>query len=172
LVFHGTDTAQLAAYQPFAHSILGGFRVQLSLCQPATDFGQGFYVTTWEHQARQWANNRARKTLLTAAARAVVLSFSISRDRLAELESLVFVRPTDDYWDLISDCRLGFPAHQRTHPRRNPAYDVVYGPVSLWEQRLVIYNADQISFHTDDAVAALPPPYVYDVAQTPTGLFP
>ena len=36
-----------------------------------------------------------------------------------------------------------------------PFYDVVYGPVSLFPQFLVIADADQISFHTDAALRAL-----------------
>jgi hypothetical protein len=173
-LFHGTDTSKIASYAPFGqYSTLTGFRVQLALCRPNTDFGQGFYATTWEHQARQWANERAQKSQLTGPAVAVVLSFSVSRDRLADLENLCFVRADNDYWDLVIDCRQhGFPPHQRTAPGKNRAYDVVYGPVSLWAQRLTIHAADQVSFHTRAGVTVLPPPLVYDIAQSTTGLFP
>jgi hypothetical protein len=40
-------------------------------------------------------------------------------------------------------------------------YDIVYGPVSLWQQKLVIKDCDQISFHTSQALAILPPPVVH-----------
>ena len=34
-------------------------------------------------------------------------------------------------------------------------YDLVYGPVSLFPQSLVIADADQISFHTNNALNVL-----------------
>jgi hypothetical protein len=73
---------------------------------------------------------------------------------LASLESLSFVLETPDFWALVDDCRSRFPPHQRTG--RQPEYDVVYGPVTLWPQRLVIKDCDQIGFHTLGAAARLP----------------
>jgi hypothetical protein len=75
-----------------------------------------------------------------------VLSFEIDRDLLAVLDTLAFVRPINDFWDLVQDCRGMFPPHQRRG--QQASYDVVYGPVTLWPQRLVIQDCDQISFHT------------------------
>lgn len=46
---------------------------------------------------------------------------------------------------------------------------MVYGPVTLWPQRLVIQDCDQVSFHTDGATLGLPDPIIHDVA---TGMFP
>ncbi len=96
----------------------------------------------------------------------------MNRDQIAALECLSFVRASSDYWDLVSDCRIGFAPHQRQGNASGSAYDVVYGPVSLWAQQLIIHDADQVSFHTAKAVAALPPPNVYDVAPSSNGLFP
>jgi hypothetical protein len=124
-------------------------------------------VTTYLHQAEQWANKReaavnASLPVGSAPAAAVVLQFRLSRDWLASLESLSFVVETPDYWALVDDCRSRFPPHQRTGRKRE--YDAVYGPVSLWPQRLLIKDCDQISFHSATAVAGLPSPIVFKKA--------
>jgi hypothetical protein len=165
-VYHGTDTDSVGA-----SSIASGtglpFTVSLPLCRPYTDFGQGFYVTTYLHQAEQWANKRAALINAalpagTAPTVALVLQFRLSRDWLATLESLSFVLETPDFWALVDDCRSRFPPHQRTG--RQMEYDVVYGPVTLWPQRLLIKDCDQISFHTPSTVTILPSPVVYKKA--------
>jgi hypothetical protein len=169
-VYHGTDDQSLLAWGAISQGqTLTGFRARLSLCRPATDFGQGFYVTTWDHQARQWANARVLRILAPTGPqpRAVVIRFQLDRDWLASLESLVFVRSTRDYWNLVDDCRLGFPPHQRPGP-----YDAVYGPVALWPQRLLIQDCDQIGFHTRRGVRRLINPDVHDIAPATNGLFP
>ncbi|WP_158237552.1 DUF3990 domain-containing protein [Bradyrhizobium forestalis] len=162
-VYHGTDSASVGVSDPLgvplvaSGATLSSFAVRLALCRPRTDFGRGFYVTTNPHQARQWANTRVI-SLPSRAVFAVVLRFQLNRDWLAGLDALAFVRPTQDFWDLVTDCRIGFPPHQRSssHP-----YDVVYGPVTLWPQQLIINDCDQISFHSTQAAAALPSPIVH-----------
>ena len=156
-VFHGTedDFPSLTGHPQGA--TLPGFVVNLSLCKSNTDFGQGFYVTTSEHQAKEWANVRCRSN--PRSTNAIVLEFELDRDWLASLEALAFNMPTIDFWDLVSDCRLGFRPHQR-FPPRNPAFDIVYGPVTLWPQLLVIQACDQISFHTQRAVRGLQTPLI------------
>jgi hypothetical protein len=159
--FHGTDSDSLTTGSGLSAPPTVGsqfsFVPKLALCRPFTDFGQGFYVTTRLHQARQWANARVRRKKASPAIslKAVVIEFAFDRDWLASLDALAFVRDTDEYWDLVTDCRHTFPPHQRLAP--HPAtYDVVYGPVSLWPQTLVIGDADQISFHTRRALSGFP----------------
>ena len=154
-VFHGTDNLSAAA--------LAATGVSLALCRPNTDFGQGFYVTTSLHQARQWANTRVLR--IPRALVATVVSFDLDRDWIASLDTLAFVRPIKDFWDLVTDCRYGFPPHQRSPPHPRP-YDVVYGPVTIWPQRLVIADCDQISFHTRRAVVGLGAPLFFEDAGT------
>jgi hypothetical protein len=163
VVYHGTDDISVGAQGFSRYSVLP-FGVNLRLCRPFTDFGQGFYVTTSEHQARQWANARLLRTLAPTGPQpnALVLAFTLGRDWLAALDTLAFVRPASDFWDLVQDCRNGFPPHQRPPPF-NPCYDVVYGPVTLWPQRLVIQDCDQISFHTQRAVRGLTNPRIHDI---------
>jgi Protein of unknown function (DUF3990) len=166
----------MAQYSLAHGTVLPGFAVTLGRCRPNTDFGQGFYLTTSEQQARDWANTRARQTRRKRMGGmphtlAVLLSFDVSRDALASLEMLAFVRATDDYHDFVDHCRTwaAGPRHGRAGP--SDLYDVVVGPVRLWPQRLVIFDADQISFNTPAAVGILPPPVVLDIAAAQTGLF-
>ena len=153
-VFHGTDSLSV----PMTGSDVGdaaSFAVDLALCRPFTDFGQGFYTTTRLHQAEQWANARVLKAPSRPGLFAIVLAFDLDRDWLAGLDALAFVRPSTDFWDLVEDCRNGFPPHQRLRP---PSYDVVNGPVTLWPQKLIIADCDQISFHTPRSVDGLGSP--------------
>lgn len=159
VVYHGTDDAAVGA-QGFPQYATVPLTINLSLCRPFTDFGQGFYTTTSQHQAEQWANARLlRRPANAPPANAIVLGFQLGRDWLASLDALAFMRPINDFWLLIQDCRNGFPPHQRW---RSPlaCYDIVYGPVTLWPQRLVIQDCDQISFHTQRAVLGLRTPWI------------
>jgi hypothetical protein len=119
-----------------------------------TEFGKGFYATTWSHQAKFWANRQARKLWVRAkgisSPRAVVLRFEVSRDALADLECLVFTNEqSGGFWRFVSYCRGGNTPHGRTIPGRS-AYDVVYGPVSIWPQQLVIKDCDQPAIHISE----------------------
>jgi hypothetical protein len=171
-VYHGTDDVSLGGTGGVSQgTALGGFVVNLALCRPLTDFGQGFYTTTSLHQAREWANARVRRVLSpTQTHIAVVIQFNLGRDWLAGLDVLAFARPIVDFWNLVTDCRNGFPPHQRSGSQA--AYDVVYGPVTLWPSRLLIQDCDQISFHTPAAVNALPTPVVADVPPGGAAVFP
>jgi hypothetical protein len=171
VAFHGTDSRSIGVQSSNSGSTII-FAPSLARCGLYTDFGQGFYLTTSLHQARQWANKRA--TTVNSAVKppspptvATVLQFQLNRDWLARLDGLSFVRDTNDFWDLVEDCRGRFPPHQRTGSASE--YDVVYGPVSLWLQKLIIHDCDQISFHTPNTVNALPYPLVLAMASD-TGL--
>ncbi|WP_408210819.1 DUF3990 domain-containing protein [Paraburkholderia sediminicola] len=177
-VYHGTDNLQITGItRPLIPSQLPKsvpFKPNLAACRPFTDFGKGFYTTTSLHQAKQWANARVRRILAphTGPQFAVVLGFEVDRDQLAALNALVFVRDTQDYWDFVQDCRLGFPPHQRSGVKQY--YDVVYGPVALWPSQLLIQNCDQISFHMQAPSTPstyLLKPEVVACATAPGGLF-
>ncbi len=123
---------------------------------PNRDFGQGFYATSFPLQASSWANLQVAKLAASGTAcHAVVLQFVVARDALAKLEALVFVTEFNSYWPFVSYCRHGNSPHGRTG-QPQPQYDVVYGPVSLWEQPFVIKDCDQVSFHTPTAIAVIP----------------
>jgi hypothetical protein len=123
------------------------------------DFGRGFYTTTSLPQARSWAyrrSTRRRSRGRATAAGPLVIEFVFSRDVFAGLDSISFVRgdeQSDDYWSLVHHCRRG--GH---HGRNVNAgwFDVAMGPLaSSWQSRLAFIDADQVSFHTPDAVAAM-----------------
>jgi Protein of unknown function (DUF3990) len=155
-LYHGTTGTS-------AVSILAG--ITTGSGRSRTDFGQGFYTTTSEQQARDWANKQAatyntrNPTLLPETA--AVVEFIIERDALAALESIWFVRGdagADDYWNLIQHFRIGSSVgkdHQRTAP--NNWYDIAIGPLAAsWTPtRRALKDTDQISFHTHRAVALL-----------------
>ena len=165
-VYHGTDSNSAGGASITSGSSIP-FVINLALCRPWTDFGQGFYVTTNQHQARQWANTRVDKLAAglppsSPAPVATVLQFRLERDGLANLDSLAFVLGTHDFWALVTDCRGRFPPHQRAGVQAE--YDVVYGPVTLWPQILLIQDCDQISFHTSAGVARLLDPVLLEKA--------
>jgi len=167
-VYHGTDAVSANLPVPVAGQ-QAPFSVQLSQCRPATDFGRGFYTPTSIHQARQWANSKVRRVRRRNRTAGLVLRFDLDRDRLAKLESLVFVRPIQDYWDFVTHCRSGGSVHGRRGSTRE--YDVVYGLVTMWPSLLLIQDCDQISFHSNSAVGILPNPTVAAIASATTGLF-
>ncbi|MBR0871283.1 DUF3990 domain-containing protein [Bradyrhizobium tropiciagri] len=169
VLYHGTDDLAVGAQLHGPGSPLP-LAVNLALCRSFTDFGQGFYCTTSIHQAQQWANARLLRMLAPTgpAPCAIVLEFKLSRDWLASLDMLAFVRPINDFWDLVDDCRNGFAPHQRSVPH-NVCYDVVCGPVTIWPQRLVIQDCDQFSFHTQRAVRGLKTPVVHSKGSPANG---
>lgn len=168
MLYHGTDSGSLRSW-PVAVGSPVPFSINLRRCRRLTDFGRGFYTTTNEHQARQWANTRVLRSPVQPSVKAIVLAFTINRDVLAGFDTLAFVRATTAFWDLVTDCRYGFAPHARAKSGQ-PAYDVVHGPVTIWPQSLLIADCDQISFHTAMAVAALGSPILQ--AEAMVDLFP
>jgi hypothetical protein len=157
-LYHGCDHVSSANISipvpPNRHGI------RLASNRPFTDFGQGFYTTTSFNQAKYWANNRCRRRgRATDPWLATVLRFDVDRNQLASLEKLCFVieSSNSDYWDLVQHCRTGVGNHLL---RGSSNYDVVFGPVSLWPQKLVIKDCDQISFHTSGSLLILPTPTI------------
>jgi Protein of unknown function (DUF3990) len=129
--------------------------VDVSLGRTSTDFGPGFYTTTLEHQAQNWAYQLAQVRPGEAAA---VVAIDVSRDELAWLDTLAFVRGdfyAEDYWSFVVYCRSGARDHRRVgHPAE--LFDLVVGPVaSFWQQRAAMDGADQVSFHTAAAETLL-----------------
>lgn len=159
VLYHGTTN--IAASAIIEQSGSGFHSIDLSLCSPNADFGQGFYLTTVLIQAEDWADrkyrNSPRKT--KEITNAVVLKFEIDRNHLASLLSLCFVTDSSnsDYRDFVEHCRNQVGTHL-LYGSRN--YDIVFGPVTLWPQRLVIKDADQMSFHTETSLKILSTPVI------------
>ena len=129
-----------------------------------------FNLTTFLQQAESWADRQfrdlRRRRGIKQSTQAVVLRFEVDRNQLASLLSLCFVtdRSNPDYWNFIEHCRTGMGPHL-LHGNKN--YDVVFGPVTLWPQKFVIKDADQVSFHTKAALEILPAPVLHSRG-TPT----
>ena len=144
--------------------------IELTAGRSRIDFGQGFYTTTWERQARQWAWWRfyeLRKGSSTTANQPVILRFRVRRYSLGrvstpldcgldDLRSLSFVSGDfhcEDYWSFVQHCRSGVKSHNHIP---NGWYDLVTGPVAaMWKQRVGMDDSDQISFHTPKAIELL-----------------
>ncbi len=141
-LYHGTNVECV-------DSILNG--IEISELRESSDFGRGFYTTTNLVQAQRWALRRARRRPQHAA----VIEFLLSRDELAKLESLWFVRAaadTHDFWTLVESC-LETGIGNRGGDRW---YDVVVGPVSMsFARHRRHQNYDQVSFHTHRAFKVL-----------------
>jgi hypothetical protein len=152
-------------------------RINLANCRVDSDFGRGFYTTSLERQARNWAWDRYYKWLGNPANagktgnQPVVLRFRVRRysrkprktrldDGLDKLLALHFVRGdygSEDFWSFVQHCRQSTLATVHDH-RRPPGgwYDLVTGPVAaFWWQRVAMTDADQVSFHTKKAVQLL-----------------
>jgi hypothetical protein len=152
ILFHGT-------IQTSATSILVG--VSVASGKPRTDFGRGFYTTTSEQQARDWANKQVtsynHRYPLAPSETPAIVEFSLERNALASLESMWFVRgdvAAIDYWNLVRHFRAGSTMgkhHQRTGPK--VWYDVAIGPLAAsWRSVPRVHSdMDQISFHSTDA---------------------
>src|SRR6266404_5193301 len=148
--------------------------IDLRCCAVDTDFGRGFYTTTLQRQAQQWAWNRFYRQKANpqrTGNQPVILRFRVRRyslvkaksvlDRgLAKLKNLAFVIPdymNDDFWSLVQHCRRSVPEDKSrgikevVHNHKKPPsgwYELVSGPVAaFWEQRIAMDDGDQFSFH-------------------------
>jgi hypothetical protein len=135
--------------------------IDLTRCAVDSDFGRGFYTTTLERQARQWAWGRfydwQAKNPTGTGNQPVVLRFRVPRytaatpglDQLLSLEFVRGVYDNEEFWSLVQHCRSSIPASPNNH--RHPKtgwYQLVSGPVAaFWKQRVAMDDADQFSFH-------------------------
>ncbi len=139
--------------------------IDIAVCRPDADFGKGFYLTTIEQQARQWAWRRYYESLPSrqAANQPAILRFRVMRHRLAKLESLHSVLgdyEAEAFWSLVQHCRQSTIASVRHHELPDSAkagwYDMASGPVAaFWKQRVAMLGSDQISVHTAAAAGVL-----------------
>ena len=159
-LWHGCTGDDYAKMKPPA-------RIDPTKGQPQTDFGRGFYTTTFELRARHWAWKRYYDLPVaksSAGNQPVILKFRVPLERLARLNSLRFVLGHYDaisFWSLVQHCRQSPPVpnvHDQNHPdpSRGGWYDLVTGPVAdFWRQRSLMSDADQFGFHTTDATDIL-----------------
>jgi hypothetical protein len=159
ILYHGTyirfDTIELAKGRRFK------------------DFGQGFYTTQIESQAKQWAVAMQERF---AEKEAVVLSFEFDKNRSGDLRALTFPEPTIEWANFVMNNRNPrFNAFNEQLNNHRNQYDIVEGPVANDRIAVVLdqYLAEllsgaalaealeyrelnhQMSFHTAAAVQLL-----------------
>ncbi len=126
-------------------------RVNLNRSRILLDFGRGFYTTTSRDQATDYEMALQTRFQQPTA----TIEFTVERNQLADVDCLFFVRAhqdAHDYWSFVDHC-LTVGGHNRTHAAW---YDIVVGPVvASRKKQTFVPRADQISFHTPNAVAVL-----------------
>ena len=125
------------------------------------DYGNGFYTTTSEAQAKEWGKRRMRDKNVTHG---YVNIYELDEGELTKLKCLTFPGPTEEWVDFVMKNRM---ERDFTH-----AFDIVYGPVAddsvytqftLYEggiismptliQELKTYKlVDQCLFHTEESL--------------------
>lgn len=128
------------------------------------DYGEGFYTTTSEKQAKEWVERRMLEKHSTCG---YVNVYEFDDKKLPEFKSLIFSEPSEEW--------VEFVMANRTKKGFTHSYDIVYGPVAndrvylqfgLYEagaisvetliRELKTYKlVDQYLFHTERALTAL-----------------
>lgn len=81
------------------------------------DFGKGFYLTTYEHQAKQWAIRKGSRQ----EKQSIVNEYELL-DNWNDLKILSFENENEHWLEFVCDCRRG--------EHRNKEYDMVIGNVA------------------------------------------
>ena len=81
------------------------------------DFGKGFYLTTFEEQAKKWAIRKAMRQGKTA----VVNSYEM-KDNLEKYRVLSFAKENEKWLEFVCACRKG--------ESLNADYDIIIGSVA------------------------------------------
>ncbi len=128
------------------------------------DYGNGFYTTTSERQAKEWVERRMQERHRACG---YVNVYEFEDKMLTKLDSLIFTEPTKEWAEFVMA--------NRTQKDFTHDYDIVYGPVAndrvylqfgLYEagaisvdtliRELKTYKlVDQYLFHTEKALSAL-----------------
>ena len=81
------------------------------------DFGQGFYLTTFENQAKKWAARKGMRQKKTP----IVNVYEMSEE-WQNLKVLSFEKENEEWLDFVCACRKGEPL--------NKEYDIIIGNVA------------------------------------------
>lgn len=81
------------------------------------DFGQGFYLTTFENQAKKWAARKGMRQKKTP----IVNIYEMSEE-WQNLKVLSFEKENEEWLDFVCACRKGEPL--------NKEYDIIIGNVA------------------------------------------
>lgn len=81
------------------------------------DFGEGFYLTTYEEQAKKWAVRKAMRQEKTA-----IVNVYEMDDNWDNYKVLSFEAENDKWLEFVCECRKGEPL--------NKEYDIIFGNVA------------------------------------------
>ena len=143
--------------------------IDLSLCRPNKDFGQGFYLTP----ERTAAEKMARRTVRRFGGKAHVMTFEFDAAKLKDVTIRRFANPSEEWAMFVMANRR--PMVEAAEHNRDSRYGMVVGPVAnddlalLFRQfALGLVSVEmlvremrfkqltmQYSFHTQTALAAL-----------------
>ncbi len=104
-------------------------RIDLQMCMPFKDFGQGFYTTT----VRKHAENMAFRRAYRNNTQPLVHAYSFDKTHLerGDLQVLLFPKPTEAWALFVMNNRIRNPdQHQIAHSNRDNRYDIVVGPIA------------------------------------------
>ncbi|MDL2213086.1 DUF3990 domain-containing protein [Bacteroides sp. OttesenSCG-928-N06] len=98
-------------------------KIDLSLCRPNRDFGQGFYVTKFHKHAQNWSINVSRRH---KKSQPIITEFEYSEN--AFTQSICKIKRFEKY----DEAWLDFVVMNRNENNPTPAhnYDIVEGPVA------------------------------------------
>jgi hypothetical protein len=92
-------------------------RPEISFSKSFLDFGKGFYMTTFQRQAEQWALRKA----IRQGKEAIVNVYNF-QDNLDEYKVLSFESENEKWLDFVCECRKG--------KNLNQDHDIVIGSVA------------------------------------------
>lgn len=171
LLYHGTTLFDLRAYDVKIGTVLTDFSIELSRCREFTDFGRGFYLTSSENQAINWANVGVDKYKYRKKSKsntkAVLLVYEVNRENLAKLDYLAFGAETIEFKQFVRHCRTNGAKHNRS--TSGGVFDVVYGPLTRYPSDGIFSEADQISFHSEQSLDVLGKPKVWQIGGPSSG---
>ena len=81
------------------------------------DFGKGFYLTTYENQAKKWALRKGMRLEKTA-----IVNVYDLKDNWKDYRVLSFEKENEQWLDFVCACRKG--------EERNKDYDIIIGNVA------------------------------------------
>ncbi len=179
LLYHGTISI-------YSDSIKSGIKLNCGLVP--SDFGNGFYTTTFKKQAEIFAekkvkiHNRKNKNNI---ADPIVAVFDLNQNILNECSGIIFNTENYKWKEFIFNNRVGKELAISDFHNLDSVCDFVYGSVadSLIAQMIESYctghinaelflkqlnplnngESDQLSFHTIDSLKSIKLKYIYTV---------
>lgn len=98
--------------------------VDLSICRPNKDFGQGFYLTP----DRTAAEKMARRTVRRFGGKAYVMTFGFDEAKLKDVPIMRFANPSEEWAMFVMANRR--PMAEASEHNRDCRYGMVVGPVA------------------------------------------